>query len=129
MPSYWYDHVHLCSPDPIKTAEFYEEMFNARRVGVREFPDGRINVELDLNGSRVLVMSPRAQPLAPGASQTGYDRLEHFGLRTDNLEAAVNELKTKGVTFVQEITQLPWIKVSFFLAPEGVLIELVERSG
>ncbi len=50
-PNYWYDHVHLISSDPVKTAEFYEKMFDARRVSVSELGAGRVSVELDLNGS------------------------------------------------------------------------------
>jgi len=129
MANYWFDHVHLVGPDPLKIAEFYEKMFGARRVDIRELGGGRTLVSLDLNGSKILVMHPRAQPLVPGAPQTGY-ALEHFALRTDNLEAAVDELKAKGVKFVQDITVAwPGVKISFFLAPENVLIELLERSS
>ena len=56
MPNYWFDHIHLISPDPLKTADLYEKMFGARRVGTRNLADGRILVDLDLNGTMVLVM-------------------------------------------------------------------------
>ncbi len=114
MPSYWYDHIHLISPDPLKTAEFYERMFNAKRVAVRELSDGRTTVNLDLNGSRILIMNPRVQPeTGPSARVDNYG-LEHFGIRTDDLEAAVAELKTKGVQFKEEIREvLPGVKISF----------------
>lgn len=130
MANYWYDHVHLISPDPVKTAEFYEEMFNAKRVSVGELGAGRVSVMLDLNGSRVLVMSPTVQPgTGPSARVDDYG-LEHFGIRTDNLEAAVAELKAKGVKFKEEIREIrPGVKISFLWAPENVLIELLERSS
>jgi catechol 2,3-dioxygenase-like lactoylglutathione lyase family enzyme len=130
MPSYWYDHVHLISPDPVKTAEFYEKMFDARRVSVSELEAGRVMVELDLNGSRVLVMSRRVQPeTAPSSPETDYG-LEHFGIRTDNLEAAVADLKAKGVQFKEEIREIrPGVKISFLWAPENVLVELLEISS
>ena len=129
MPNYYYDHVHLTSPDPLKTAEFYERMFGARRVDIREIIGGRTLVNLTLNESAIKVSEPRAQSLVPGASQP-LSGLEHFGLRTDNLEAAVDELKAKGVKFLQDIrVSNPGLKVSFFLAPEDVAIELVERSS
>jgi len=122
MPSYWYDHVHLISPDPVKTAEFYERMFNAKRVSVGELGAGRVSVELDLNRSRVLVMNRSVQPeTAPSSPETDYG-LEHFGIRTDNLEAAVAELKAKGVKFVREG------KPSFLLGPENTLIELAGKE-
>ena len=130
MPSYWHDHVHLISPDSLKTAEFYERMFNAKRVSVRELGAGRVSVELDLNGSRVLVMSRSAQPqTAPSSPETVYG-LEHFGIRTDDLETAVADLKAKGVQFKEEIREIrPGVKISFLWAPENVLIELLEKSS
>ncbi len=130
MPGYWYDHVHLISSDPVKTAEFYEKMFDAKRVSVDDLGAGRVMVELDLNGSRVLVMSRRVpSETAPGSAETG-DGLEHFGIRTDNLEAAVADLKAKGVQFKEEIREIgSGVKISFLWAPENVLIELLERGS
>jgi len=128
MPSYWYDHIHLISPDPLKTAQFYEEMFNAKRVSVRELSRGGINVELDLNGSRVLVMSPSGGS-ALGSTEAGHG-LGHFGIRTDDLETAVADLKAKGVKFKEEMrVASSGAKVSFLWAPENVLIELLERGS
>ncbi|MFC2004620.1 VOC family protein [Chloroflexota bacterium] len=126
MPNYWFDHVHLISTNPMKTAEFYEKMVGARMVGTQELTAGRTRVHLDLNGVNILVMNPRAKPLMPGTPESG---LEHFGLRTDDLEAAVKELKAKGVEFVMEITEIqPGLKISYLLGPENVPIELQEGS-
>ncbi len=129
MPSYCYDHIHLISPDPVKTAEFYERMFNAKRVSVTERGAGRVSVELDLNGSRVLVMNPRVQPeTGPSARVDNYG-LEHFGIRTNDLETAVADLKAKGVKFKEEIrVASSGAKISFLWAPENVLIELLESN-
>ena len=129
MPNYWHDHIHLISPDPLNTSQFYERMFNAKRVSTRKLDDGRTSVVLDLNGARVLVTQRQAQPeLAPTQSMAGYG-LEHFGLRTDNLEAAVAELKAKGVEFRDEIrVARPGLKIAFLWAPDNVLIELLESS-
>ena len=127
MPDYGFDHVHLLSPDPVKTAQFYEEMFGAKRVIVRELEGGHASVELNLNGTKLLVLSQEgARPLD---KMNGYG-LDHFGIITDDLEVAVAELKAKGVKFQQEITKIrPGVKISFLWAPENVLIELAERSG
>ena len=130
MPSYWYDHIHLISPDALKTAEFYERMFNAKRVSVTERGAGLVSVELDLNGSRVLIKSGNVKTeTAPGSSEPAHG-LEHFGIRTDDLETAVAELKAKGAQFTVEIREIrPGVKISFLLGPENVLIELLERSS
>ena len=130
MPSYWYDHVHLISPDPVKTAEFYEKMFDAKRVSVGELGAGRVMVELDLNGSRVLINTGNVRTGAVSGSSEPAHGLEHFGIRTDDLEAAVADLKAKGVQFKEEIREIrPGVKISFLWAPENVLVELLEVSG
>jgi 4-hydroxyphenylpyruvate dioxygenase-like putative hemolysin len=111
------------------TAEFYERMFNAKRVSVSELGAGRVSVELDLNGSRVLIKNGNVKTeTAPGSSEPAHG-LEHFGLRTDDLETAVAELKAKGVEFTMEIREIrPGFKISFLLGPENVLIELLESG-
>lgn len=121
MPEYQIDHIHLMSPDPVKTAEFYEKSFGARRVNVSEMGEGRKNVNLDLGGVTILISQPRGD-----AAENG---LGHFGIRTDNLEAAVKELKADGVPFTMDITQVrPDFKISYLTAPENVSIELQEGS-
>ena len=127
MPSYWYEHIHLVSPDAVKTAEFYEKMFNAKRVNVREATPGQVSVELSLNGSRVLIKTGNVRTeVAPGSEDPAHG-IEHFGIKTDDLETAVAELKAKGVKFRDEIRVIrPGVKISFLWAPENVLIELME---
>ena len=129
MPDYRFHHLHLTSPDPIKTAEFYEKMFGANRVSARAMEGGRHAINLDLNGTAVLVMSQREGATVPGEPQSG---LEHFGLRTDDITAAVAELRANGVEIVQDVTELGRggnIKIAFVRGPENVLIELLEVSG
>ena len=124
MPTYQFDHIHLISPDALKTAQFYEKMFGSQIMRVREIYGGAV-VRLDLNGQQALIGPPvGSPPLVPATLQPQYG-LIHFGLRTDNLEKSVEELKAKGMTFVQDITPLTTgSKISYFLAPEGVLVEL-----
>ncbi len=130
MSSYVFDHVHLTSPDPMKTAEFYETLLGAKRISVQERQPGQFMVNLDLAGVTLLVSNPRPEPMKPGAAPEGCG-LDHIGLRTDNLETAVAELKSNGVKFVREITEppgRPGFKMSFFLAADDTLVELTEVS-
>ena len=118
MPEYWFDHIHLRSPDPVKTAEFYEQMFGAKRVSMRDEGDGRAMVKLDLKGITILINQ------AADDTQTG---LVHFGIRTDKLDDSVVAMKKKGVKFTQDIRQVRLdFKISFLVAPEDVSIELQE---
>ena len=128
MSDYQFDHIHLNSTDPLRTAQFYESMFGARRMETLQIYGGTV-VRLDLNGQQAFIGPPvGSPPLVPAALQPQYG-LIHFGIRTGNLEKAVDELKAKGVTFVQEITPLTpgTSKISYFLAPEHVLVELQQR--
>ena len=128
MPNYWYDHIHLISPDQVKTAQFYQSMFGAELIETRQMADGRTIVELSLNGSRVLVMNPTNQSKSDTQPGAGYG-IDHFGIGTDDLEAAVEDLKAKGVEFTVGIRESrPGVKISFLLGPENVLIELLERT-
>jgi len=80
MPKYVFDHVHLQSPDPVKTAEFYEKMFGAKRVNTAAGPGGASQmINLSLNGVTILISQTR----------DGASGLVHFGVRTDNLNQAV----------------------------------------
>ncbi len=129
MPNYWFHHLHLMSPDPIKTAEFYEKMFGASRVSAREMEGGRHTVNLDLNGTAILIANQREGATVPGDPQSG---LEHFGLRTDDIEATVAGLRASGVEIVRDVTELGRggnLKIAFLRGPENMLIELLEVSG
>ncbi|HEY94177.1 MAG TPA: VOC family protein [Dehalococcoidia bacterium] len=121
MPKYWFDHIHLKSTDAVKTAEFYEKMFGAKVISKREFGEGRAMVSLDLEGTTILIDPPRE-----GTVQNG---LDHFGIQTDDLKTAIEELKVKGVTFTQDYREVnPTFKMSFLTAPENVQIELQEGT-
>jgi len=120
MPQYLFDHIHLMSSDPVKTAAFYQKTFGAKVVSTRASDGGRITVNLNLGGVTILIGKSRDE------SQNG---LAHFGMRTDKLDESVTELKGKGVTFTREITPIgPGFRISFLEAPEKVNIELQEGS-
>ncbi len=119
MPDYWLDHIHLMSPEPVKTAEFYVKMFGAKQVSIHELGNGRVTVNLELNGATILVSQQ-----AVDSAQTG---LVHFGVGTDNLDEAVDDLKARGVEFTMDKREIrPGFKISFLTAPEKVSIELQE---
>jgi len=119
MPNYSFDHIHLMSPNPLKTAEFYENMFCARHVSTQNLGNGRLIINLNVDGTTILISKSEGDD-----AQTG---LVHFGIQTDNLDKAVDELKAKGVKFTRDITEVrPGFKISFLLAPESVPIELQE---
>ncbi|MDD5288070.1 MAG: VOC family protein [Dehalococcoidales bacterium] len=127
MPKFWFDHVHLSGLNPPATADYYVKMFGARKVETRDIGGGRTLVALDLNGTRLVVTttSPMQVTTDDGKTITVF---EQYGLRTDNIEEAVAELKKAGVKFVREITPGgKGLKFSHFITSDNVLVELLER--
>ncbi len=117
MANYKYHHAHFMSPDPLKAAEFYSKMFGAKTDQVIKYPDGDVMVHLNLHGSRLWVSGSKSKPPFYG--------LHHIGMSTDNIEAAVAELKAAGVKFMRDISEpQPGIKAAVFWAPDNAVIEL-----
>ncbi len=127
MAQYTYDHIHLISPDPLKAVEFYERMFNAKRVAVAEMPGGGARVDLNLGGSRLLIRTPRDASQTVEDNPQGRRGLEHFGLVTNDIDAAVADLKKKGVKFIQVKGAPPGASPIFLMGPDNVMIELQKK--
>ena len=54
--------------------------------------------------------------------------LDHFGLRVDDMDEAVAELKRRGAQFTLEPRTIrPGVRIAFVQAPDNVRIELLER--
>ncbi len=127
MTKYTWEHIHLRSPDPAATAQWYEDKLGAEVIRTPQ-PDGSTRIDLDLTGQKIFIA--RADPASTGTSpQTPYMGLDHFGLTVENLDAAVAELKAKGVTFTMEPRTIrPGTRIAFLTAPQNVSIELLQRG-
>ena len=144
MPQYKYHHVHFISPNPLEAAAFYEQAFHAKRVSLTKYPDGGTRVELNIEGTTIIIRSKGYKDKMTTDNPQKRYGLEHFGLFTDNIEATVAHLKKMGATFVQYDTHIiKWVneigtllpgdpggtKIAFVLAPDNVLIELTQHAN
>ena len=121
MSKYKFDHIHVMSLDPEKTAEFYEKTFGARLVEKMDMGKGRYMLKLDLCGVTMLISKTNDE------KQTG---LGHFGMCTPHLQKAVDELKVKDVKFPMEVTKIsPALTISFLEAPDKIRVELSESES
>ena len=123
-----WDHIHLRTSDPEAMARWFEKMLGAEVV--RSMQEGKPRIDLKIGGANIFIA-----PVAPGdgvnaAPTTPYRGLDHFGLSVSGIDAIASDLKAKGVEFAREPTTLrPGLRVCFIRAPEGVSIELLDRSA
>ena len=128
MATFTYDHIHLRSTDPEKTAQYYERMFGAEII--RSMQQGQPRIDMKIGGQDVFIA-----PLPPNGTVnpppvTPYQGLDHFGLRVTGIDQVVADLKAKGAEFTMELNApRPGIRICFVRGPEGVSIEILERSA
>jgi catechol 2,3-dioxygenase-like lactoylglutathione lyase family enzyme len=129
MTKFWFDHLHLVVPDPEKIADFFVKAFEAEKVSVDKLPDGRIRAELRITGGRMIINTPQPKDSrGPDNPQRRYGT-EHFGMKVDELEGALQQCLAAGATLVMNITQIrPGTRIAFFMAPDNVLVELLESK-
>jgi len=128
MSTFIYDHIHLRSPDPEKTAQYYERMFGAEII--RTMQEGKPRIDMKIGGQNVFIA-----PVAPASKVnpppvTPYQGLDHFGLRVTDIDTVYADLKAKGAEFTMELNSpRPGVKICFIRGPEGVSIEVLERKS
>jgi catechol 2,3-dioxygenase-like lactoylglutathione lyase family enzyme len=122
-----WDHIHLRTSNPEGMAQWFERMLGAEIK--RSMQDGKPRIDLRLGGANIFIA-----PVADGdgvnpAPAIPYRGLDHFGLAVSGIDAMAAELKSKGVEFTKEPTTVrPGVRICFIKAPEGVSIELLDRS-
>jgi lactoylglutathione lyase len=120
-----FDHIHVHCTNLDETARWFIEGLGAEVV---DRPDSRgvPSVRLKVGGANVYLRPQRdGEGLVPREPQIyGTD---HFGLRVQDVDATVAELRKRGVTIQVE----PWdfsetSRIAFILGPDNVRIELVQ---
>jgi catechol 2,3-dioxygenase-like lactoylglutathione lyase family enzyme len=128
MAKFTYDHIHLRSPNPEATAQYYERMFGAEVL--RSTQQGKPRIDLKLGGANIFIAPVASGDGVNPPPTTPYQGLDHFGLTVSGIDAIAAELKAKGVEFTKEPTTVrPGVRVCFIRGPEGVSIELLERTA
>lgn len=133
MTAFKYDHIHLRSPDPEQTAEYYRKMF-AAEITASAYPPGspyagHKRLAMNLGGQRVLIAPTDPRKPNAGPPQAPYYGLEHIGLVVADIDATSAELEAKGAEFGVEPTTIePGLRIAFIRGPQGVLVELIQRG-
>ena len=127
MPAYTWDHVHLRSPDPEATAQWFEKMLGAQVIRTQQM--GQPRIDLKLGGANIFIAPVKASEGVNAPPVTPYQGLDHFGLAVKDIDAVAADLKKKGVEFTMEPTSpRPGIRICFMRGPQGISIELLDRD-
>ena len=128
MATFTYHHIHLRSPNPEATAQYYERMFGAEVL--RSTQQGKPRIDLKLGGANIYIAPVAAGDKVNPPPVTPYQGLDHFGLSVSGIDAIVADLKAKGAEFTMEPTTIrPGVRIAFIRGPEGVSIELVDPTA
>ena len=122
-----WDHVHLRSPDPEATAQWFERMLGAQVI--RSTQQGKPRIDLKLGGANIFIAPVGQNDGVNEPPTTPYQGLDHFGLSVKDIDKIAADLKAKGAQFTQEVkTARPGIRTLFIRGPQGISIELLERD-
>tara|TARA_Y100000310_G_scaffold317954_1_gene371440 strand:+ start:449 stop:844 length:396 start_codon:yes stop_codon:yes gene_type:complete len=127
--SYSFNHVHLKSSDPGKTAAWYVEAFgfeivndeNPRPQGDRfircRTEDG---VAINISGART------GESMGEGDA-TAHWGLEHFGIEVDDIDTELKRLEELGAEVLEGPTRTATgLSIAFIQAPDDVRIEVMQ---
>ncbi len=117
MPNHVH-HAHLFASNLDASLKFYQEMFGAEILADLDMAGAR-NVFLAIGQGRLHFYDQPPRDEGRGA-------IHHIGIQTDNLEALVAHMKSKGVFFSKEIADFGFWKYVMTPAPDNVLLELFQ---
>ena len=127
--AYQFDHGHITSRDPRKTAQWWAGMFGAKLLP--EFGSGSVLFcPVEIGGVKINISSPseaEAAQMGEGSAALHYG-LEHVGLQTDDLDADLARLREQGLE-IFELRETPTMRMAFVETPESVRVELIQRLG
>ena len=127
MTSFTFDHMHIRSPNPEATAQWFERMLGAEVI--RSMQEGKPRIDLKLGGANIFIAEAGPGGGVNPAPTTPYHGLDHFGLTVSGIDAIAADLKAKGVEFTREPTTVrPGVRVCFIRGPKGISIELLYRK-
>jgi methylmalonyl-CoA epimerase len=128
------DHIGIAVKSLAEAVKVYEDAIGLKVTGYDQVDDQGVRVAmLDIGESRIELLEPIApdSPIEKFLAKRG-EGIHHIALRVDNIEDALEKLKTFGVRLVDTVpkpgahnTRIAFIHPS---STHGVLLELVEHG-
>jgi len=128
------DHIGIAAGSIEGSANFYTQMLGLELTGTEEVKEQKVRTAfLPVGESELEILESTAPdgPIAKYISKNG-EGIQHIALRVDDVEAALEELKNKGVRLIDETPRrgAGGTKIAFIhpKATGGVLLELCQRD-
>ena len=128
------DHIGIAVNNLDETIKFYEDVLNIKCEGTEVVEEQKVRVAFFPVGDTELEFLESTHedgPIAKFIEKNG-EGIQHLALRVDNIEAALEELKAKGVRLIDEKPRYGAGGASIaFIHPKatgGILLELSERK-
>jgi len=128
------NHVAIVVEDIDAALDFWQQTFGLRLDHVEEVPSQKSKVAfLPLGESEIELVQPTTTDsgLANFLEKRG-EGMHHICIEVEDIDAALAELKSKGVRLINEVPEeLPGRKMAFIhpKAASGVLVELYQLTG
>jgi catechol 2,3-dioxygenase-like lactoylglutathione lyase family enzyme len=103
-------------------------MFGAETIGRRD-AGGAVNLMMRLDGINLFIRQPRPNESVTADGQEVRYSYDHFGVVVQDLYAAIELLRGKGVRVLQEPRETrPGTHVAFIEGPDHTRIEVLQRD-
>jgi lactoylglutathione lyase len=123
-----FDHVHLKSPDPAETADWYVKAFNFTVLSdtVRVFGDRFVRCQT-VDGVTVSISNERTGEELGAGNADAHMGIEHFGVKVDDIDAEIARLTGLGAVLKEGPIQVPnGPRIAFIETPVDVRVELLQ---
>ena len=127
------DHIGIAVKSLAESSKFYE-LLGLESTGTEEVAEQKVRVAFFPSGDSEIELLESTAPDGPIARyiEKNGEGIQHVALRVDNIEAALIELKEKGVRLIDEKPRYGagGAKIAFIhpKATGGILLELSERN-
>ena len=114
------EHTAIASPDPKRLAEWYVQNLDFR---INYTYGGNYFVRAD-NGTLIEII-PSEGDRAP--QQMKDPGIRHLAISVDNFDAAMEELRKRGIQFLTQPTAVQGNRLIFFSDADGNYLHLIQR--
>jgi methylmalonyl-CoA/ethylmalonyl-CoA epimerase len=128
------DHIGIAVKDLQATLKFYEDTLGLKSAGVEVVEEQKVRVAfLPIGDTEVELLESTEEdgPIAKFIAKNG-EGIQHMAYRVDDIEAAIAEMKDKGVRMIDEKPRYGagGAKIAFChpKSTSGVLVELCQRD-